>query len=297
MGTIALRSSETIERERHCESIQELLRVAAKPASCNKGNNRWAFDKSSDGTSRTSGLGVPTVGDVEECLRHGWADGLKKVRENIAALSVDKPQSVRRRRRRSDSGDEVDMQRVWSGRLEQAWQTTHREVSIENAKTMVTLMVAINGNSHMSEDSFFWRGAAAVVLADALERSGRRVEIVAFSLGNKRYHGDGYGDCTLDTVQVKEFEEPLDLERVTMALCMAGFFRVYNFRWILAEEQKAYSGLGSCRTLPAGLLDPESHGELMKHLPAKSTTVIVVDGITDKERAVAELGKLRAIFE
>jgi hypothetical protein len=177
-------------------------------------------------------LGAPDVKSVYRILDSGWPEGLRRVREALGKLAVPPLPSVRRAKARADFGDEVDMQRVWSGDLNRAWATTRRKFDPRRkAAQTVTILCRLGGNCHLRADRLFWQGACAVALIDALKRSNRSVKLVAFM------HSRAVDAATQTTehlleLPILEAGQQADLEKLAAVLCLAGFFRTEGFKSI-----------------------------------------------------------------
>ena len=165
---------------------------------------------------------MTTPADVNRALDSGWKEGAAKMIQANKDLNIDiRVSRPRRKRVRRAFGDTLDMQRVWTGDLDTAWATTERGESMLPLKH-VCIALELNGNGNRSGESFMWRGAAALALADLISESGRMVKIMMYGVTERAYKD---GKSHVYTVKVKDYTEPLDVERLAAAACMAGTYR------------------------------------------------------------------------
>lgn len=183
-----------------------------------------------------SWLGAPSPEVFEERLSKGWPEGS----ERLMSLAVREiaPTSVRRRRQRGDQGDEVDMQAVWRGNLSQAWTRTRR-MARPGARS-VSLLINLGGLGNVTADELFWRGAAALRVAGSLVDAGYTVAIYGCSPAMEISTG-------LDSVQFVELkaeDQPLDVDKLAAISAMPGYFRSRLFAgraWQCDKVGKSFS--------------------------------------------------------
>jgi hypothetical protein len=267
---------------RHYDSVQALLRV--KPSEQNRETYTGFQRNRGRSFSGISWYGTEGGWDgVERLLNEGWPEGLRRMEDAVKALVPSGVATIRRRRKLASFGDNLDIQRVYAGDLDRAWDTTERSPQRGLGRIVVTLLVNLGANANVTSEQLFWKGASAVALAKALEESGRRVRIIGYTCGVNRYEGEGEDDWTVDTVMLKDEAEPLDLERLAVTTGLAGFFRRYLFTSYLNTDDKARGSLGSSKHFARGSMDasdlatvPEALREL-----AGSAGTINIDAIWD----------------
>lgn len=188
------------------------------------------------------GPGIKSKEDVNRNLDGGWVEGAEKMiqsnKELDLSLRVSRP---RRKRVRAAMGDTLDMQRVWQGDLARAWSATEMGETMLPLKH-VCIAVELNGSGYRTGEDFLWRGAAALALADLISESGRMVKIMVYGVT-----AEAYADkkAHVYTVKVKDYTEPLDVERLAASACMAGTYR--HAVWRVREartDSKVGSGYG-----------------------------------------------------
>ena len=168
--------------------------------------------------------------DASEVFETGkWAEGAERLKRLTSQVKAQEAMSVRRRRTRGDFGNEVDMQRVYSGQLDRAWSRTKRD-SIKTGRKNITLICSVGNTYKVPAEEFLWRGAAACALTDALEKAGYRVQIVAYSavLDLDRASKNESSCCT---IRLKPYETRSDMNALAACLCLAAFLRVRVFQY------------------------------------------------------------------
>lgn len=156
-----------------------------------------------------------------------WADGvetLERIAQRLRDAAMPAPRRRTRRPRFDEcNGDEVDTDRLRSGQA--FWRTTSRETTSGPATITIVSDMATPGSR--SGEELFWRGAAAVVLAEMLEAAGYRVELWAANHVSGCYFGAD--SKLLIGVCLKRTGETLD--RATLAAALsAWFYRTVNFQ-------------------------------------------------------------------
>ena len=179
---------------------------------------------------RASWYGIPSgeTSDVVTALLDGYEPGRALVEELAAQLPADiaPPVAVRRRRRWADSGDSVEMQRVWGGALDRAWQRT--APTQVHAPRVVRLMVSVSANWQTPASEMAWRGVAALALTHILSAKGYAVEINATMPAREAYPNSKIEDLCVE-VLLKQAQKPLDMLTLCGALTVPGFFRHVGF--------------------------------------------------------------------
>ncbi len=199
------------------ESLTELR--AVEP---NRKLNRFLSSSRRQPTREWWGLGIHTISDINRALDRGWSKGAQHMVKTTEGLELNlRVSRPRRTRTRARIGDSLDMQRVWQGDLERAWSATEMSEQMLPLKH-ICLAIELNGTANFSGIDFMWRGAAALALADLIAESGRMVKIMMYGVTAGAYKD---GTAHAYTVKVKDYTEPLDIERLAAAACMAGTYR------------------------------------------------------------------------
>ena len=230
-------------------SVEDFYNTASKPGNDNNSSSStkpatrgWDFGAGWDGAWKLA--------------RRGWPDGLKKLKakRDLLQLPAQSDQDYAPRPYYSDAGDEVELGRFLEGEPE-CWQDWQPEV-VPTFGKVARIVVNCAASAGVSADEFFERGAAACVLADALETLGIRCEIWALpKCSEKRGH-------TFEAwVPVKRADESLELDRVAFMLAHPAFMRRMGFR--LLEQLSAsdfrpfQSGYGMPKEIDASEMDAD----------------------------------------
>lgn len=144
---------------------------------------------------------------VKDAANSEWAEGLAMLTgaaDEVRDAQLPQPKSRRRRTHWSDdNGDELCIDRLRSGR--EFWRSTRREQTRGPAN--VTLSIDLAAPCTKRSIDLMWRGAAAIILTELLERAGYRVELWGHSYGLQSYTDSS--SCLL-MARLKGLDEPLD---------------------------------------------------------------------------------------
>ena len=165
--------------------------------------------------------------EVKKLVACGWNDGMEKALTALHTLNIPRLKTMRRRKVRSDFGDHLDMQAVYGGNLDRAWESTHREAGVMQQGQTVTLAVDLGANCDVEAGRMFWRGAAATVLCDELQKSGRNVRVVGYSVSDA-FNSSRELKCVM--VVLKDYQDALDMNSLIVTTALSGFFRSYIFK-------------------------------------------------------------------
>lgn len=175
--------------------------------------------------------GLETAGAVLETRKNGWIEGAGQIKAFADKLkeSAPAPHSIRRKIKWADAGDSLDIHRVWSGRLGQAWESHPRQRSASGQQT-VRIFAQVFQSAFTQASYGFWRGAAVLALADILSEAGYNVEIVGGMIAQGYVvKGEDMSNIYAFTVDIKSALAQLDISSLAATLALAGFFRVGLF--------------------------------------------------------------------
>lgn len=268
----------------HYESIQDLMESSVNPV------NEYYVRRSYECHARDLKW-WGWSGGFEECKRKlsgaGWPEGLEMARRELPSVAIPTMRSVKRKRVRASHGDTIDMQRVYSGDLARAWETTHRFHSASKGSNNVIIVIDPVASASVESTEAFWRGAAAVMIADMLMQSGRSVKIVVGAAAQKIFTDRHRRMKSSFTMTIKEFDQPLDME--TMALVTSvGFFRGYGLKAYAEAPYPINDYFGYPGTVVL-------HSSLVNDL--SSLVIKVNSGILTKAQAVHLLNSVAAKFD
>lgn len=202
---------------REYESATEFANMKPLPGA-NRGMAKYLRDD--DGQRNRWAGGCSNIHQWKRFVDKGWPEGRRKVFERMPKIESPTAQNVRRRTVWSDQGDEVEMERVYMGRLDTAWREAKRTWCM--GPQQVRIWVNVTRHAGVPADAFFWAGAATIIASDALEEAGHSVEIVTFAYGKPT----GQQKHMVVTLCAKALDEPLNLDRIAAMLCNAATMRV-----------------------------------------------------------------------
>lgn len=165
--------------------------------------------------------------------REGWPRGADMVMTHGERLDVPTILSIKRRGVWCDQGDEVEMQRIWSGDLDTAWRTTKKRPT--RSPTRVRIVLDSLASCAVSSETMAMRGAAAIRLCDALTTAGYSVEM------RSAWQGDAKDQFFL-SVTVKSFDMPVDIGSLAATVGLPSFFRALGHQWGPMASKQAYGG-------------------------------------------------------
>ena len=218
------------------DSVAEPEQIANTPSEwSSEARRKTAADFLKRGSGdQQSWLGAPSVEVLKERLQKGWAEGVEKL-EQLATKELASPLSVRRRRFKSDQGDELDMQAVWRGDLSRSWTRTRRQNRVGSRS--VSIIINIGDNCGVDSTKLFWRGASALKVAEQLSQAGYNVALYGVSACQGI---DSSGKQKLaQFVEIKSEDAPMDMDKLAALTAMSGFFRTSLFTGICFAASKA----------------------------------------------------------
>ncbi len=233
-------------------------------------------------------LGVADRPELERVVSKGWKDGLKRVRENLSVLKTPKLPNLRRRRVWAAQGDSLDIHKVYSGNLDQAWRKSVREIGFSGLPTTGTIIVDICANAGTTAEQLFWPGAAALALAETLEESGRPVRIIAYTAATNTYSDDNGYNHEFNEILIKDAGVYFDYEKLASVICLSGFFRHYIFKAYClpaAHGVQVESGLGHA-------VNEKTHD-----WSYASGKCLVVSGVDDQKSAQKFLNEQLKVYD
>jgi len=240
---------------------ESVLNADGWKSQSNKTSGLSHFSRKAD----TSWLGVPSVDALRKVLTKGWQAGAERI-DKIPLGELPEPTSIRRRRVRADQGDELDMQAVYRGDLSRAWSRTKRQ-SRASVRS-VSIVIDLAGNSNVTSEQLFWRGASGLRLADELTKAGYSVAIYG-AAGAADVSVEGYENVA-QFVEIKAEDSPLDMDRLAALTGLSGFFRTSLFAGIYWSNDQ----LGKETRSSLGQSNNTLIAKAIKHLPIPQNAII-----------------------
>jgi hypothetical protein len=198
--------------------------------------------------------GVHNLEQLRALLHDGWPEGTTRARELTRSLESSLPPSIapRRRPRWGDDGDEISLERLYMGNLDQMWRGSAR--TLTHAPRIITIDIAVGGNSGVQPEALFWSGVPAILLADMLEDQNYRVELYATASAEVR---EGYGSTKgysfFKRVRLKRADEPLRIDTIAAMTAHAAIFRGYLIPAASRSRHATGSGFGSSEPITPNL--------------------------------------------
>lgn len=228
--------------------LEDLMNI--RPASTVNGDGHHPTDALKMQDRRTGadaekwfGPGIRSLADLQRVAKEGWTDGLRRINDAVGAVGGDiVPVSLKRKIVRGDAGDNYDIHRANCGGLDRAWDSRKRQMRVAGGAQM-TIAVAIGQYGGDDAMELFWRGAAAVRLADLFTTAGYQVQVVAYVASHNMY--DGPIRTSLSLVEVKPASAPLDMTALATVVALSGVRRHYGLWQHHAHENPVADGHGT----------------------------------------------------
>ncbi len=188
-----------------------------------------------------------------------WDEGLAlldSAADRVRDVAPSAPVTRRRRPHYSeDRGDEVDLDRLRSGKP--FLRSTRRENA--HGPTSITLAIDITTPCGRKPEEIVFRGVAGIVAAEILERNGYRVAIWAHNYTSPTYTD---GVSGLQMLCLKRHGDPIDSSSLVSAV--SGW--MYRTAWFGVirrppSGRQATEGLGPCARAPRELVAELTHDE------------------------------------
>lgn len=186
-----------------------------------------------------------------------------------------------RSRRFSDEGDEIDIDRVYSGDLDSCWIKTSR-TDIDQSHKFVTLFIENGDNWNENVYSSFWRSAIAVFLTTELESAGKSVRIVVGSCTSGAMNSTN--KMLTQSITIKEYNQRVSMERIA-AMTHLGFFRSVGFAIFCMSPYKLTKGIGESTYMGANIWPIQLQDQINKG----STRLIHIQPASTKTEAIYAL--------
>lgn len=252
------------------DSMEEMK--ACVPSKVGRGGNQHIWHTQVAHTHRGyRWYGCSSSSEAMRRLNEGWPELLNDLNPMVSALRADinldeveyaQVQVRRRKRHRADYGDTLDMNRVWSGHLDTAWDRPVKENRMVASQKYATIFADLSTFSYVRAESTMWRAATIVFAIDMMTRMGLSTEIWAGNSVTDTYETFSAPRHNWYGVKMKEFTQPMTDERVACA-CHVAMLRTYIFGMQMCAPWRADSGLGT--PVQTGLVKPlrdrQSSGE------------------------------------
>lgn len=202
----------------HFKSINEMISVIES-----RPNNEVMEANHSSTTGDKEFTGTHSYNEAKELFRNGYAEILPRIKTGVAANLKRTESRPRRTIENNVVGYAPNVPNAIMGLPNSMilTRTTPQKTKV------VSIVVGITENCGTNAKEFIKSGIAALGVVNTLELRGYRVNLkVAFyvaSCGNDRAFG---------TVNVKDYREHLDLQKLCFPLAHPSMFRRLGFKWI-----------------------------------------------------------------
>ena len=176
--------------------------------------------------------------DAIRMATDGWPEGLKKMQKATELLEV--PSSERNYEPQpmaALAGDEVDVGLYLSGEPECMTDWTMAETP--SFGKVAKIVVNCSASCGVSTELMFRRGAAAVLLVDALESCGIRCEVWVLPWCSGEGERKPVHFCE---VLAKQADDPVELDRLAYMLAHPVVMRRLGFRLMEQEKPDSWAG-------------------------------------------------------
>lgn len=177
--------------------------------------------------------GTETWEEAVKLARFGWTEGLgrivdlsDRIEERVSLALPSYGMTL------EESGGEVDVAALLSGQRECMWGWSEDG----GKRPVVSITVSPCVHSDVSGQTVIAIGAMVVALVDALETTGRRVELASFTT-TREHRVPGTGRRARWRCELKHADEPLD--RATLAFALANPASPRRIGFALAENLPA----------------------------------------------------------
>lgn len=206
--------------------------------------------------SGESWFGCGSMAEFERNLMYGWPELRTQLEAMLSDVELDVPRfpsqtEVRKRkRRRTDHGDTLDITRVWSGDLDHAWEKPQRITRVMPNTKRITLCFELGAHCGIRNSQAMWRAALCMLLVKSLSQAGRTFEIWCQSTTGNCYIGSGPSTFRTGWC-VKSAGEPVVMDKLC-AMVSVGMLRTNAF---MAYNMTPYRpGMGLGTPVNSGLL-------------------------------------------
>jgi hypothetical protein len=211
----------------------------------------------------------------EAKMQQGWPELRTMLEKRLADIELDVPrfpsqtETRRRRMRRSDEGDSLDQERVWSGDLDHAWTRPIKETRVAPNTKCITLLFEVGAHCGITNEQAMWRAALCMLLVRSLAQAGRTFEIWVQSsqsggFTNRLEHSSDYPSRCWYSWIVKKAAEPVVMDRLC-SMVSIGMLRTYGFVAYDCTPFKLGYGYGSPMNsgMPHSLRERQKRGEVV----------------------------------
>ena len=202
----------------HFNSINEMISVIES-----RQNNAIMANCHSSQTGDEDFTGTKSYEEAKELFRNGYTEILPQIKKGVAAEMKRTESRPRRYIENNVVGYAPNVPNAIMG-LPNSMILTR---SVPQKIKAVSLVIGITENAGTEAEEFIKSGIAALGVVNSLELKGYRVNLkVAFYVAYKD------NDRAFATVNVKDYREHLDLQKLCFPLAHPSMFRRLGFKWL-----------------------------------------------------------------
>lgn len=186
-------------------------------------------------------IDLALVGDSELYQKYALPN-IQELNKHINSKPDDYIQQIQQKKRKrikTNFGNELDIHAVFQGRLDQAWDSTEI-IEKDQEHRFITILADIGENWHTDAIHSIWTMSVILKISDEIELAGKNVQIVVGSFLTGTVSGKTY---TTISCTIKKYNERLAVERLA-AMTHLGFFRSFCFMGLYTSKFLCNWGLG-----------------------------------------------------
>lgn len=201
----------------HFKSIHEMLSVIES-----RPNNKVMENKHDSKDNGKDFTGTRSYNEAIDLFRNGYTEILPQIKTGVAANLKRTDARPRRTIENNVVGYAPNVPNAIMG-LPNSMILTR---SVPQKTKTVSLVYDITENAYTGTETFIKSGIAVLGVINTLELSGYRVNLkIAFYVAEKG------NDRAFGTVNVKDYREHLDLQKLCFPLAHPSMFRRFGFKW------------------------------------------------------------------
>ena len=228
--------------------------------------------------------GAPvTIKRVTDWLRGGWPEGVVKIKQALGEIKMPTLTDIRRKGVWGDTGDELSVDRLYSGQMDRCWRDSKRGVVRRPPPLHIFCDISVNCHG----DALFWRGAVQCAFAEAAVAVGHRVCLEqVINIEGLTRSGSGF----LSVTRIKDYDAPLNPAAMAAIGASVASLRLTDFGHCV-QVPETIIGYGAPHpiTVPRlrvrGIIDEQAH------------TLLIPQTMTTKAEALAWIAKVCADLE
>lgn len=225
-------------------------------------------------------------GTVEK-MRNGWPLQeelmLKKLEQIELPLALRKPETVKRRkRRRADFGNAVDIHEVNQGRSDRAWERTEHVKLPTVGNKLVHIDINLSAACGVKLEDMLWRGALVLRIYEALIKMGKSVAISGYYAALGLWNTNGGYSVGMVSCKIKDYGEPMSVSKLA-PMVHGAFFRCF----LMNEGSREHPELGRVCTSGKGypVDDPELRSSDAAEDEARGGHIVHIGQCFSREQA------------